>query len=110
MRDIRIKHNYLPLNCGSNSHQSTVLSVQVTELEQCSVSMESLRSVQLNNGRQLPLLGLGTWRSPPGEVTKAVQHALASGYRHLDCAAAYGNEKVRLRHLCRFILDCNDRK
>lgn len=56
--------------------------------------MESLKSVQLNNGKLMPLLGLGTWRSPPGEVTRAVQHALTSGYRHLDCASAYGNEKV----------------
>jgi len=55
--------------------------------------MESLKSVQLNNGKLMPLLGLGTWRSPPGEVTRAVQHALTSGYRHLDCASAYGNEK-----------------
>ena len=57
-------------------------------------SMESLKSVALNNGSLVPLLGLGTWRSPPGEVTRAVQHALTSGYRHIDCAAAYGNEKV----------------
>ena len=56
--------------------------------------MESLSSVQLNSGSLMPLLGLGTWRSPPGQVTRAVQHALNSGYRHLDCASAYGNEKV----------------
>ena len=51
-------------------------------------------SVKFNNGCEVPLLGLGTWRSPPGQVTAAVQHALTSGYRHIDCAAAYGNEKV----------------
>jgi 2,5-diketo-D-gluconate reductase A len=47
----------------------------------------------LNNGVVMPALGLGVFQSPPEETTAAVEAALATGYRHIDTAAAYGNER-----------------
>ncbi len=47
----------------------------------------------LNNGVTLPALGLGVFQSAPEETTAAVQSALEVGYRHIDTAAAYGNER-----------------
>ncbi|PBP28587.1 Aldo/keto reductase [Diplocarpon rosae] len=47
---------------------------------------------KLNTGAEIPALGLGTWQSSPGEVRKAVSHALSVGYKHIDAAYCYGNE------------------
>lgn len=48
----------------------------------------------LNNGAQMPIFGLGVFRSKDGDETyNAVKWALEAGYRHIDTAAAYGNEE-----------------
>ncbi len=50
-------------------------------------------NLQLNNGVQMPAIGLGVFQTPPDETRDAVSAALATGYRHIDTAAAYGNER-----------------
>ncbi len=54
----------------------------------------SANSLTLHNGSRMPLVGLGTWKSAPDEAGQAVEYALTEcGYRHVDCAPIYGNEK-----------------
>ena len=51
-----------------------------------------MKSVTLNNGVEMPILGFGVFQIPEEEAQTSVEAALAAGYRHLDTAASYGNE------------------
>lgn len=51
------------------------------------------KTFTLNTGDKIPAIGLGTWQSAPNQVRNAVKVALQKGYRHIDTALAYGNEK-----------------
>ncbi|MEV4975950.1 aldo/keto reductase [Streptomyces scopuliridis] len=52
-----------------------------------------MQTLTLNNGVEMPALGLGVFQTPPDETQAAVKAALDLGYRHIDTAAAYGNER-----------------
>lgn len=52
-----------------------------------------MKSLTFRNGDQMPTFGLGTWKSPPNEAYQAVLEAIKVGYRHIDCAHIYKNEK-----------------
>jgi 2,5-diketo-D-gluconate reductase A len=49
--------------------------------------------ITLNDGNRIPSVGLGVWQTPPEATQRAVAAALDAGYRHIDTAAAYGNER-----------------
>ncbi|WP_279107509.1 aldo/keto reductase [Gordonia paraffinivorans] len=50
-------------------------------------------NITLNNGVSIPQLGFGVWQVPPEDTRAAVATALEVGYRHIDTAEMYGNEK-----------------
>lgn len=55
--------------------------------------MTTVPSLTLNNGVRMPALGFGVFQADPGETAQAVDAALTTGYRHVDTAAAYFNER-----------------
>ena len=68
----------------------------------------TIPTLTLNNGVEMPVLGLGVFQTPPDETIGAVEAALAVGYRHVDTAAAYGNEREVGEGIRRSGLDRSD--
>jgi diketogulonate reductase-like aldo/keto reductase len=56
-------------------------------------TVNHMDTLTLNDDIEMPALGLGVFQTPPDETRAAVEAALATGYRHIDTAAAYGNER-----------------
>jgi diketogulonate reductase-like aldo/keto reductase len=55
--------------------------------------MTQVPTLTLNDGVEIPQLGFGTWQIPAEDAQSVVEHAIATGYRHIDTAAAYKNEE-----------------
>ena len=55
--------------------------------------MATVPTIRLNNGVEIPQLGFGVYQVPPEDTAEAVSTALEIGYRHIDTAEMYGNEK-----------------
>ena len=53
----------------------------------------SVPNIELNDGHSIPQLGFGVFQIDPGDTAPAVTHALEVGYRHIDTAEMYGNER-----------------
>ncbi len=53
-----------------------------------------MKTLKFKNGDTMHAIGLGTWKSTGADVKKAVKDAVDAGYRHIDTAAAYGNEEM----------------
>lgn len=51
-----------------------------------------METIRLNTGFEMPKIGFGTWQIAPEDATRSVQHAIRTGFRHIDGAALYANE------------------
>jgi len=57
------------------------------------MGMAKIREIRMGDGNKIPELGLGTWQLTGNRCKEAVKGALELGYKHIDTAEAYGNEK-----------------
>ncbi len=57
------------------------------------IGMANIPTLSLNDGKEIPQLGFGVFLVEPEETARIVSDALETGYRHIDTATAYGNEK-----------------
>jgi 2,5-diketo-D-gluconate reductase A len=70
--------------------------------------MSEVPSIDLNDGHKIPQLGFGVFQIPPADTAEAVGRALEVGYRHIDTAEMYGNEREVGEAVRAFGLDRGD--
>ena len=70
------------------------LFIQFFLFDRCFASNADQPHGKLSDGRSIPLLGLGTWKHTPEQAAAAVECALDTGYKHIDCATAYSNHEA----------------
>ena len=58
-------------------------------------STNAVPAIELNDGNSIPQLGFGVFQIPPPDTERATAVALEAGYRHIDTAEMYGNERGR---------------
>ena len=81
----------VPGENSSNEWLEPVSDEEYGKLQQVNEMFD--RSIVLNNGVKIPQLGLGTWFIDDDKAADAVKAAVEIGYRHIDIAQAYGNER-----------------
>jgi 2,5-diketo-D-gluconate reductase A len=86
-----IAHNHLKADALPIRQQGRHAAAEITRSAAQEQEM-TIPTITLNNGVQIPTLGFGVFQMPPDETAVAVAEALKVGYRHIDTAAAYGNE------------------
>ena len=67
------------------------------------MSFKTNSLVKLNSGHSIPIIGFGLWQTKPSEATDSVFAALEAGYRHIDSAKIYGNERDSVEGILRFL-------
>lgn len=81
------------LDTPSATSTNKTINCNLIPLPNTTATMSFGKTVSLNTGAKIPTLGYGTWQSAPGEVGAGVYEALKAGYRHLDLAKIYQNQK-----------------
>ncbi|KAF5111286.1 hypothetical protein DV452_004410 [Geotrichum candidum] len=67
------------------------------------MSFKTNSLVKLNSGHSIPIIGFGLWQTKPSEAIDSVFVALEAGYRHIDSAKIYGNERDAVEGILRFL-------
>ncbi|KAI5965276.1 uncharacterized protein KGF55_001496 [Candida pseudojiufengensis] len=75
-----------------------------------SIQLTKQSTYKLNNGQHIPIAGFGTYLIEASKTTDLVYQALKDGYRHIDTAMVYGNEKEAAEGIAKFLKDHSDIK
>lgn len=92
---------FLQDKCSEHEISTILKRPMIQEMDHTSNSLPKHQTfnvkqptITLNDSNKIPILGLGTWNAQGDELKNAVKRAICMGYRHLDTAANYKNEKV----------------